>query len=492
MNIRTRAGIAMTALVAAIGITTPPASASFLLKFVNENPDYNDNSVFVTFGGANPPDGAINGGSAIQSGVSYSLATLSSGVTINEFNSGRIFVSLGSGLTSATASNGYAANFANPNLPDYYTRWDKIELTFDRSTQTGGANLTAQDFFSVPLQITTNGQSPAKLTWRSSTSSVMQTLGQLSQFALTEPNQVFSPYGAVATIQPTQPAQDGVAVPGVALPVVRVISPATVTAKADGTTVYPSLASYIAYLRNNGGQPIAAEISGHNGTINNGTQIYNLAVTIANKTSVVGGTTVNPGDVVFQGSITNGLAGPVSTVAIIRAANLTDSNIYGAAAPFEIVQGADTNGVLTRAVADYLSALNFGLVGSAQPNPNNPGHTLGDSPSWTWYGNNPSGVDGPKLPITDAFAAAQPSQPFYNVFASELIGPTDAYGFAYNDRLQLPLADIFQNTTLTVTVLPETPLKGGPAPVSEPQSLFLMAGALAAFGAIRPGRRRRR
>ena len=42
-----------------------------------------------------------------------------------------------------------------------------------------------------------------------------------------------------------------------------------------------------------------------------------------------------------------------------------------------------------KAVADYFSGLNFGFIGSNETNPNTPGKTIGNSPSWTWYGNPP-------------------------------------------------------------------------------------------------------
>ena len=67
--------------------------------------------------------------------------------------------------------------------------------------------------------------------------------------------------------------------------------------------------------------------------------------------------------------------------------------------------------MVQKAVADYFSGLNFGLIGSPAPNPNNPGQTIGKSPSWTWYGNKPNGGGPAPLPLSDAYAAAQPGNP---------------------------------------------------------------------------------
>jgi hypothetical protein len=90
--------------------------------------------------------------------------------------------------------------------------------------------------------------------------------------------------------------------------------------------------------------------------------------------------------------------------------------------------------VVQKIVADYFSGLNFGFIGSQVNNPNMPGTTIGASPSWTWYGNKPNGSGPAPLPLSDAYAAAQPGNSgFYNAYASYLNNSsapvTDAYGF---------------------------------------------------------------
>jgi len=117
--------------------------------------------------------------------------------------------------------------------------------------------------------------------------------------------------------------------------------------------------------------------------------------------------------------------------------------------------------VVEKVVADYFSGLNFGLIGSHAPNPNAPGQTIGNSPSWTWYGNQPNGGGPTPLPLSDAYAAAQPGNPdYYNSYAAYLNNSsapvTDAYGFPYTDRLASPLAALDDNTILTMTILPDT------------------------------------
>jgi hypothetical protein len=175
-------------------------------------------------------------------------------------------------------------------------------------------------------------------------------------------------------------------------------------------------------------------------------------VYIANAWAQVHGGIVRPGDLVFDGTAYNG-ARNVPTAFVIRRANLTDTAIYGATAPYTMLRGSNVNAIVEKARADYLSALNFGFAGSTVTNPMRPSKTIGASPSWTWYGNNPSGVAQAKMPIQYAFAAAQPVNTYYNPFASYLTTVTDAYGFAFNDRLQAPLLSLGSGTTLAITVL---------------------------------------
>ena len=198
-------------------------------------------------------------------------------------------------------------------------------------------------------------------------------------------------------------------------------------------------------------------------------QNYNLTGVISNSTQTINGMTVTPGDLVLNGTVTNA-SGPSSPLTIVvTKANLASFAIYGANPAYTICGTcSDTNKVVEKAVADYFSGLNFGFIGSPAPNPNNPGHTIGDSPSWTWYGNQPNGGGPTPLPLSDAYAAAQPDNPgFYNAYAAYLNNSsapvTDAYGFPYTDRLASPLAPLDDNTILTMTILPDTAASSAPA-----------------------------
>jgi hypothetical protein len=445
-----------------LGSGTPTPTMKVL--FVNSRSDAAQYTAYATFGGGGTLTATkVSDGSTIAKGTSYSFSELSQGVYISEYDSGRIFISIGSTLTTPNSGNGFAANYNNPNLADFATRWDKVELTYSvdpvLNTGAGGADLTSADFFGMPLDIVTTGGTvaPTHLTWRANTVDVFEKLGMLSNF---KPITIQDATGSVGV------GNNGVMVQGVNNgKVVRIVNPSSVS-PVNGGTPFPSFQSYITYLKTgnttNPGTPIVTNIVGANGQITKGGpfQTYTLQGTISNSTYTLAGMTINPGDVVLDGTVNNGDGnGDVVFTMRFAAADFTDYTIYGAAVPFSILRGSDVNEIAEKVRGDYLSALNFGLAGSTVDNPNLQGTPIGNSPSWTWYGNQPSGQPFAKLPITNAFAYAQPgmnNMSNFNQFAGYLVGVTDSYGFAFNDRLEAPLAAVTDGSTVTVTILPDT------------------------------------
>jgi hypothetical protein len=427
-----------------------PAAAgtgTITVNFANLNPagPMDASNTWVTFGGGTAAlVGTINGsGKALKLGKSYPMSDLAQGVTLSNYNSGRICISYGAGLT-ADASNCWSPNFNNPALDDYGTRWDKVEITWNGVA--GGANLTAQDFFGIPMQLQSSGggQPATTLTWWKSTSEVMNALGAMCGYSL---NSEGVPTGALVE------GTNGVSIAGLpGTQIIRVINPSTVTAGTGGSTGYPSFQTYLETLRNDGGAPVVTTISGGNGVFNGAVQSYSFSVYVVNAWDRLYGTVVRVGDLVFDGRVANGSKN-VPTTFVIRRENLTDSAIYGANAAFSMIRGSNLNSIVQKARADYLSALNFGFAGSTVANPMRPRDTIGDSPSWTWYGNKPNGVNQTAMPISYAFGTAQPSHPYFNPVAAYLTTVTDAYGFAFNDRLQAPLAPLGPGSTVTITVL---------------------------------------
>ena len=94
---------------------------------------------------------AVNGtpNTALALGTPFALSQISD--ILRSFRGGRIFISLGSPLKSASPGIAWNPNFNNPSLPDYDTSWDKIEITYATGLPSCGANLSATDFFSIPL-----------------------------------------------------------------------------------------------------------------------------------------------------------------------------------------------------------------------------------------------------------------------------------------------------------------------------------------------------
>ncbi len=435
-------------------LVATPATADLVLNFNNDRPDASTLPAYITFTGAAP--GGFDAtnvltGAQLQEGVSYSLSTLAAGVDVTKYTSGRVFVSLGSPLTDLSATNAYTPNFLNPSLPNFTTRMDKYEITYTpakgSTPATGGANLSSTDFFGIPLKLqTTGGSRPTTLTWNYNgavnTAAIFQTLGALQNY------QTDTASNTLGALVPNGANGVTINTPGGPMNgVVRIIAPSTTN---GNTTPYPSFASYVNHLQDDG---ISATIAGQNGQFSKGGPYQNYDLTgVISKTS---------GDLMLTGAVTNVSGGTNPLTIVVTKANLTSFAIYGANPAYTVTTGSDANKVVEKVIADYFSGLNFGLIGSTAPNPNNPGHTIGNSPSWTWYGNQPNG-GGPKpLPLSDAYAAAQPDNPgFYNAYAAYLNNSsapvTDAYGFPYTDRLASPLAPLDDNTILTMTILPDT------------------------------------
>ncbi len=281
---------------------TPQAGVT--LNFQNLRPDAATVPAYISFGGGGTLAGTnLADGTPLTKGTAYPLSSLASGVNITTYLDGRIYLSLRDPLTTPDSSNGYAPNFNNPNLGDYATRWDKIELTIKPGPNgtSGGVNLTSQDFFGLPLDVTTTGgsQAPAHLTWHADTLTVFTKLGVLSNYAVITPQNAT---GAIAL------GNDGITVPGVSGGnVIRVISPGSVAPSTPGgKTVYQSLAGYVTYLQTgnptNPGQPVQTQIAGNNGQPTDGGpfQTYNLIATISNSSYTTSGVGVSPGDPRFH------------------------------------------------------------------------------------------------------------------------------------------------------------------------------------------------
>ncbi len=71
------------------------------------------------------------------------------------------------------------------------------------------------------------------------------------------------------------------------------------------------------------------------------------------------------------------------------------------------------------------------------------------------------GNDSSKFVVSDsnAFASAQPSKPYYNIWAAALFPYTDSYGFPFADTFnpnRNPLLPLPVGGTLQITIQPDT------------------------------------
>ena len=197
-----------------------PALAQMTLQITNHNSAYNDSNVYFRFGGADSISGTIDG-QPIQLGTSYSISEIGSGIQITRFTGGaKIFIALGASFSSGDAGNNYNPNFANASLGDFYTRWDKVELSYVTTDPSSVANLTADDFASIPMKLTAGGVSVG---WHL-TDSMNALLAQLAALSGNDPR--------ATVITNSQ--------------LVRVISPHTAF-----YANWPSMQPYIDYVRSN-------------------------------------------------------------------------------------------------------------------------------------------------------------------------------------------------------------------------------------------------
>jgi Beta-1,3-glucanase len=397
-----KTSLSLLAIVLLGSAVSPMARADLVVNVVNKS-GVDPSQVFIMFGAAPlQAKATINGApnTPIARGVCYALATIKD-IKITSFPAGKIYFSLKGPLSSEFP------NFNNPSLPDYNLRWDKVEITLIPGNPSSCANLSAQDFFSVPLRIDTykaDNSAVTTLSWRVPTATVFSNLGALSNYHSS----------AVATGANGVPTDHG--------NVLRIISPATV----PDPSVYQSWDAYIKYVQsNNVVTPISGEFMGGNHPR------FDLSAN------------VDPaGNLVMTGTA----AGSPANIQI-PAGNLSkgiwscnpDYTVNGA------VKHMGDNDVYSAAVRDVLAGFNYGFIASPETNPNT-GKPFGAGPSENWY--------RPKAPPQSlAFEAAQPGHDgFYNKYAAYLAKVSDAYSFPFTDVCQAPQASLDPSNIASMTI----------------------------------------
>ena len=388
------------------------ASYALTMKFINENSEYNSNEVYAIFTAASGnPFVATNNGQALSLTTCYSFAELSSGITLDRITVGVVYISLGKPMTSNRTD---APSFTNTSDSDYYTRWDKFEITFNGSPY-DVANLTGINSFAVPISIKTFGDSGA---------TSRETLGY-SIYA----DEMISLLTATAT-------NDSAVLKGPSNDFLRVIGPTTYPAGSFGP--YPPFDDYLNSVISSG-EPILIQdlYSGDGSSPEKTTQEY----TFTNTFDTGGNMIMNGGGTVVGMDHTIVISNDVLAYNIY--ANNPDYYVDGVKSDF-----ADNN-IYSAPVRDALAGFAIGYVGSSVLDPVT-GVAFKDEFSKHWYATN--------QPL--AFSDVQPGNEYFNGYAEVFWKYSDSYGFPFSDRLHKSVQASLNPAnvdTVEIVILPDVP-----------------------------------
>ena len=399
--------------VIAILLFISTASYALSMKFINENSAFNSNEVYAIFT-ANVTPGtpfvASNNGQAVALTTCYSFAELND-VTLDRITVGMVYISLGKPMTSNRPD---APSFTNTSDSDYYTRWDRFEITFN-GNQPDCADLTGINSFAVPISLNTFGDSGT---------TPRESLGY-SVFA----NEMISLLTAEAT-------NDSAVLKGPSNDFLRVIGPTTYPAGSFGP--YPSFDGYLSAVKSSGDPILIQDLfSGTGGPPETTTQEY----TFTNTFDSGGNMIMNGGGTVVGMNHTIVISNDVLAYNIY--ANIPDYYVDGVKSSF-----ADNN-IYSAPVRDALAGFAIGYVGSSVIDPVT-GVAFKDEYSKHWYSTN--------QPL--AFSGVQPSNEYFNGYAEVFWKYSDSYGFPFSDRLHKSVQaslDPAKVDTVEIVVLPDVP-----------------------------------
>jgi hypothetical protein len=394
------------------------------VRFTNES-GFADKTIFVSFvGGAKTTLDAITvaGGTRLalaQKGTEnwYALDMLKEGISVTTFVGGRVFFAYGGPLTMRDA--GYEPSPTNPSDANYLRRYDKMEMTYS-----GGkydvADTTSMDFFSIPIALKARKGGAIVASVSASPADPVK--------------------AALAAI--TDPA-GGALVKDGSGNFVRIIGPGIYPPPPGlPASPYDNFTSYLTYLRDvyapkHGG--VVAKVQGLFGGVGENPttdvtkrQDYDFTATIDADLNIM-----------LRGRAT--LAGE-HTLLLARADLTAPTGIYGANPMFSL-DGAKPsnplNDVFGWMIGDLLAGFNIGAVGSEVVAK---GATVGEMPSQSWFG------------LGERFETLQPGRPGnYNRWASTLTPLSQAYNFAYTDRVAHVFAPLNPAVadTLEIVILPD-------------------------------------
>ncbi|WP_372097264.1 hypothetical protein [Tistrella mobilis] len=448
--------------------------ASITLTVTN-NSGTPDTDVYLGFWGSSL-SATING-AAMTAQTWYALSKITS-FTIEDTTSGRIYVAYSA--TSCTIDPNASILTGNDDI------FDKFELTFD-GTPTGCADLTAIDFWSIPMSLEASFQgtstgSLAGLTGSTTAADVYTALAALSDPVQSTPaaKAVIAAFAADGNPLPAGVSQQllnpasGVVTDGSGN-FVRIIgpnsyppfgSPSTDALPGLPATPYDTFLSYYDALIETFGPKTTAPVPGF--TSLGGGTIALIKGNFAGNDQETGPTYEAQtydltASIDAAGTITlSGSTGQFSTVTITidRWNLLNPAASYGATPSFSLNGGAlqtPGNDVWGWVLGDLFAGLNIGAIGSAVTVQGSGGTiAVGDMASSDWF----STLPGQSL----LFAALWPTgiTNHWNQWAAALNPCSQAYNFAFAERFSAPQLNLNPASvdTLTVTLLDRTVTSG--------------------------------
>jgi len=392
------------------------------LTFRIENPNYNETNTYVTFI-AGSLNATYNGGHAVELNHSYTIQELNGPINLVKYVNGRIFVSYGAGVAGNKPPEA-----VNSSIDSYKVRHDKFEITYEETNTNSVANLTAVDFFSIPMELNTYASGSTtpvdSLTYRIGATTLWT---ELAALAGDSSNVLLTENGAF----------------------LRVLAPHTTT--ATGVQYYTSLQPYIEAVNSwqtTSGHSTTIEglyTSAAGGSAATTTQNYSFQATIESDGSLkmVGG-----GDVIGQGHTLTVAAGELANGIYLGNVSWTGGGTTGT---------FNDNDVYAAAVRDVLAGFNLGFIASETIDPNT-GTTFGAESSRHWWSS------------TQAFNYLQPDHAYYNQYAQVVTSNSDAYSWAFSDRWSHVQAHLHGLETLEVVLLPDSAAKSVSIGVYEPST----------------------
>lgn len=396
-------------LAAGLLLALPVSGRALNIVIRNQNPAYTAAQVYFTFRD-NDVTGTING-QPITRDRCYSLNEIGTGINLQQFIGGRIYFSLGAPLLGQGDPEPI-----NSSVQNWGTRFDKIELTYSQTDRSGVANLTAIDYFAIPVGLRTYAASTATGT----------PLGTLTYRV--SGDTVSSKLAALANNDTRVLLKDGQG------RFLRVLGP---TLSPAG--VYPSMQPYLNAVRAAGQATRITGLYSHQPTTTaTTTQLYDFTATF----DASGNLRLDGGGSPFNGGASVG----GGHVLLVKAADLA-AGIYSANPDYTVDAKAahiGDNDVYSAVVRDILTGYALGFVNSATVDPRT-GVAFKDEKSENWWNS------------AQAFGFLQPNPLYYDQYAAYLQSISGAYGHPFSDRWQVVQVSLDPATvgTLEVDVLPD-------------------------------------